>query len=119
MLLRLVAWHEYVDFEVFEELISVLTELVAIQSQPLLFPQIREAFLSIKGVQHGTPFHPSTYWGVKLYDVGYIRGEEFIFLLNSQDTSHLNYTPLIMEDEFITSPNVSSQMKRFDNRVCQ
>lgn len=107
------------EFPAFEERISSLTELVTIQPQPLPFPQIREAALSIKGIQHGAPFRPSTYWGVKLYDVGYVRGEEFVFLLNSQDMSDLNYTSIIMEDEFITSPDVSSQIKRFGNGVCQ
>jgi hypothetical protein len=119
MLLQLVAWNEFMEFPAFEERISTLTELVAIQPQPLPFPQIREAVLSIKGVQHGAPFHPFTYWNVKPYDVGYVRGEEFIFLLNSQDMSHPYYTPIVMEDEFITTPNVSDQMKRFDNGVCQ
>ena len=119
MLLRFVAWNEFMEFPAFEERISSLTELVTIQPQPLPFPQIREAALSIKGIQHGAPFRPSTYWGVKLYDVGYVRGEEFVFLLNSQDMSDLNYTSIIMEDEFITSPDVSSQIKRFGNGVCQ
>lgn len=119
MLLRLVAWDEFMTFPAFEERISSLTELVTIQPQPLPFPQIREAALSIKGIQHGMPFRPSTYWDVKLYDVGYIRGEEFVFLLNSQDMLHPNYTPIVMEDEFVTCPNVSSQMKRFSNGICQ
>ncbi|KAF8810908.1 hypothetical protein BYT27DRAFT_7208950 [Phlegmacium glaucopus] len=110
ILLRLVAWNESMEFQAFEERISNLTELVAIQPQPLPFPQIREAVLSIKGAQHGTPFHPSIYWGVKLYDVGYVRGEEYV---------KPNYTPIVMEDEFITYPDVSAQMKIFDNGVSQ
>lgn len=119
MLLRLVAWNEFMEFPAFEERISSLTELVTIQPQPLPFPQIRKAVLSMKGVQHGAPFRPSTYWDVKLYDVGYVRGEEFVFLLNSRDMSHLNYTPIVMEDEFILSPYISNQMKRFDNGIFQ
>ncbi|KAF8810752.1 hypothetical protein BYT27DRAFT_7253375 [Phlegmacium glaucopus] len=119
ILLRLMGWSKSMEFQAVEERISNLTELVEIQPQPLTFPQIREAVLSIKGIQHGTPFHPSIYWEVKLYDVGYVRGEEFIFLFNSQDTSNPNYTPIVMEDEFITYPDVSAQMKIFDNGVSQ
>jgi hypothetical protein len=88
------------EFPTFEERVSNLAELVTIQpQQPLPFPQIREVFLSIKGIQHGTPFHPSAHWDVKLYDVGYVRGEEFVFLFNCQDdmTTNLNCPPLLLK----------------------
>jgi len=117
-LLRLVSWNSFMDFQTIEKRVSDLAEHITTSSQPLRFCEIREAVLSVQNLQHAMSFAPSKPWEVQIYDIGYVLEEEFVLLCNSQDMAK-PHIPVIIEDEFITLPDVSGQMKQFNNGTCR
>jgi len=49
------------------------------------FSNIREELLAINGLYHAFSFRPRTPWDAKLFDIGYVRGEQFVVLCNARD----------------------------------
>jgi hypothetical protein len=117
-LLRLVGWDSFMEFQTIEKRMSDLAEHITTLSQPLRFCEIRDAVLSVQNVQHAMPFAPSKHWEVQIYDIGYVLDEEFVLLCNSRDMAK-PHIPVIIEDEFITLPDVSGQIKRLNNGTCR
>lgn len=68
------------------------------------FPNIRKRLLAVEGLQHFMYIRPRQAWAAKLFDIGYVRQEQFVRLVNIQDTSHLdNHTLAIIEDQVTLS----------------
>ncbi|KDQ28714.1 hypothetical protein PLEOSDRAFT_1102754 [Pleurotus ostreatus PC15] len=101
-LLRLAAWDPCVDFSNMVQRILDLSDNLGALSPPstVSFPTIRKRLLAVEGLQHFMYIRPRQAWAAKLFDIGYVRQEQFVRLVNIQDTSHLdNHTLAIIEDQ--------------------
>ncbi|KAJ8697561.1 hypothetical protein PTI98_004350 [Pleurotus ostreatus] len=101
-LLRLAAWDPCVDFSNMVQRILDLSDSLGALSPPstVSFPTIRKRLLAVEGLQHFMYIRPRQAWAAKLFDIGYVRQEQFVRLVNIQDTSHLdNHTLAIIEDQ--------------------
>lgn len=83
-LMMLIAWKPSIDFRIIaNRIFDVANRLRAIPDRS--FSSIRQELLATDSLYHAFSFRPEIPWDAKLFDIGYVRGEEFVVLCNGID----------------------------------
>jgi hypothetical protein len=101
----LIAWRPSITFKIITDRIFEFADRLRL-IEDKSFSNMRRELLAIDGLYHAFSFRPNRPWNVKLFDVGYVSGEEFVFLCNAMDEYNL---PIAVEiiPEVSTLPEAS------------
>lgn len=107
-LLRLAAWDPYVDFPAMVQRILDLSDSLDAFSPPsaVPFPAIRKGLLAVKGLDHFMYIRPRQAWAARMFDIGYVRQEQFVRLVNIQEAYNLHTLAIIEDQATLTLPGV-------------
>jgi hypothetical protein len=78
---------------------------------------MRRELLSIDGLYHAFSFRPSRPWNVRLFDIGYVRGEEMVVLCNAMDKYNLPIAVEVIPEVPTYPPIPKSSVKSFPGGV--
>lgn len=70
------------------------------------FPAIRKGLLAVEGLHHFMYIRPRQTWSAKVFDVGYVRQEQFVPLVNIQEAYNLDTLAIIEDQVILTLPSV-------------
>jgi len=80
----LIAWKPSVNFQIIAN--HVFDMANCLRTIPdISFSSIQQELLATDGLYHTFSIHPERPWNAKLFDIGYVRKEEFVVLCNAKD----------------------------------
>ena len=117
-LMTLIAWRPSITFqEIAERIFNFSRRIAAIHN--VSWSDLRQELLATDGLCHALPFRPERAWNVKLFDIGYVRGGDFVKICNAMDKYNLCITAEKDVEMSTVPPIAETDIKLFPGGICR